>query len=566
MCVIEQKIHRHSDGRRSRKEKVRYCHEGKRRGSLCDHVEHQDTGSAAVSETMASSSSRPSSTADIITTGRDGKERQYFRVSTSKTKRSSLEASQASPRYSSDALLESSSLSTREVRPSTSTGDRRHRRSTKYSCSATPRQDGHAVLDGAAYERPPSLEMLEGDDNNMRPARTTSVSPPQTSAQRKARPKAIIVDNGGSMTGTTSSLGRMSPGLSNLPRLNRVMQDPADDMSSRASRSKYQARVDSLADEDEFEYRSPPDEILDEYERQAGSDQLDASERYQAERISREIDAQEDEQARLERGRLAESDRRQVERDQARIVREQLAESDRRQTERNAKAWDAEQERRAVERQAESDRRQRARQSQQATLQARARAEEVRRERHRQDAAAALERSEAEADYQRRVAADHAQVARERAVADAQKYAASQYYEPRSVPPPPIQITYTTVPASSPISARQMTNAYLTNPSTMTSRPTTSARQPAVIHNNHPPPISRRDSIREHGDAVIAREQQAARERRSRRLSTSMRGLGLQDRELDAVIDASMRRQQPADGYERERVTRYERQQQYYQS
>lgn len=577
MCVIEVKTHTHSDGRRSRRDKVRYCHEGIRRGTLCDHVGRKDTASASASN---SSSSRPSSSADVVTVGKDGKERRYHRLGKHGFKRSSLGTSSANTRRSSDATSPPSTPPLREARPSPSHDDRPYRRSIKYSYAAAPEPDRTVVLDGTAiYERPPSLEMPRAGGDIERASSTTQpslreVSPTRRPSQRRPRPSPIFVDTGASMTDTTSSIKASSPGLSKLPRLR---QETPNDLPLRDPKGKYHARVDSLADDDEFEIISSREHEDNERQANLEKERLAASEKYQQERVSREINARDLEQARVERERMAEAERRQVERvkrqveaqdkEQARLEQARLAESDRRQTERlrrQAAERDEDQARREKQRLDDSDRRQQVRLSQQAEAQARARAEEASRERHRQEAAAALERAEEDAEHKRRVDAEYAQMARERSTADAYKAAAAtgqyQYYEPRTVPVSPRGITYANVPTTT-ISARRMTDAYVTSPPI-------SARYPVTVHNNYS--TGPNDSLRERGDAVIAQAQAAAAQNATQSLSSSIAGMGLQDDELDAVIDARMQRsssrRQPRDVRERERVRERGYERQYYRS
>lgn len=420
--------------------------------------------------------------------------------------------------------------------------------------------------------------MLEAGGNTERPHTSTApamleVSPTRRPTQRRSRPKAIIVDTGASMTNTASSLDGTSPGLSNLPRVN-VTRDSASDLPFRSPNARYQARVDSLADDEDLDDRSLPEE--EDRQDALVNERLNASKQYQQEQISRELEARELEQARRECERIAISDQRQAEREsrqaeardeeQARIERHRLSASDIRQSDRD--------------RQAELDRRRRALRSQEAAAQARARAEAAQRERHRQETAAALERAAEDTEHQRRLNAEYAQMARERNVAAAHAHASTapppqpQYYEPRSMPPSPHQITYTTVPvstSSSPISARQMTNTYLTNPPTMSSR-AASARQPVAIHNNYTSysiSTAPRDSLSERGEAVIAQTQAAAAAAAAHNRSrTSARRSDLRDEEIDAVIEAQTNslRRQPASGWEREResVRRFERRQEYY--
>lgn len=506
--------------------------------------------------------------------GRDGTERHYHRISKIGVKRSSLGTSSTTTKDSTEATSPPSSPSVREVRPSVSHDERPHRRSTKYSYAMPSDSNRTVGADGTAiYARPPSLEMPRADGNTERTRSGTATgvqtgSPVQRTTNQRPRPKAIIVDTGASVTSTNPSLRVVSPGLTRVNHNAVPLREPT---------AKYQARVDSLADDDELETRSLPEanEQQAQLEREA--------ERYQQERISREIDLI---QARMERDRMAEFDRRQAERirrenkardqEQARLESERIAESDRRHLDSAARQAEA----RYKERQAQQDRFAQFEQQQhmrlkEAEARAKARAEEAHRERHRQETAVALERAADDAEHKRHVEAEYAQVARERSVADAHVLAAAspRYYEPRSMPASPREITYTAAPRA-PISARQITTSYFTTSPTsgrtpISARSPTSARNPVIVHNSYSPAL--RDSLYEQGDAVIAQAQAAAARNSMQRLNSSMDRMELQDDErLDAVIDARMNRsssrRQPGQVRERERVRErgHERQKQYY--
>lgn len=569
MCVVEVKNRRHSDGRLSTTGKERFCHEGRTRGSLCDYVECQQTGPAIVPEKMISRPRPRFLAADIVTVTKDGKQRRYHHVGRSGRKRSPLvESGYDSTEQSADAAspLRMSPL-IREVRPLASGEDPSHRCSNNALDSDMEESRSRSFGHSANFNPSSSVEMPQVG-NTTQPLGSTAtsgtcmLSSVQRSSHRRSRPKPIIVDIGASMTSTSSSRNTSSPGLSNLPPL-VFRRDSPHDLPRRQAISRFQARADFLAGDDELDTQHFQDECNSQD--QKAKDCLETSERYQQEQITRDLEAQELNQARLVCESMAETERRQAARrrlqvaaqdkEQAWSEAQKPSESERRQQESLNQQRKAREERCEKERLGEMKR---SRADQKAETGARTTAlEETQRKlHHRQETFAALERAAHEnANHKRGV---DAKVARERPAFDTrflshppspfthqqqqQFYHHQHHQQPRSMPASPQRFTYTRT--TSPISARQITTTRHVNPSPHHDhhdhdhhhhRPI-SAKYPSAVHNFYPSSSSgsQRNSLIERGAAVVAGEQMKATHFSTQRMEErEFRGDG-----MGVVIDA----------------------------
>ncbi|EGP87202.1 unnamed protein product [Zymoseptoria tritici ST99CH_1E4] len=590
MCVIEEKIYQHSNGRQEIQIHERRCHNASGSG-LCQHVERKAAGPVQISEIRPSSSTSRPSSVEIVTEGRDGKQRRYQEVRRRSAKRSSTTSSK-NPRMDSP----------------TSPSSRRHRRSRPEAPEPPPTrsedasvqqqyEDVERVLaaDGTAiYNQPPSLYIPRaiGENERLSSARRSSFSSvsaevdaseePRRSALRDDRPPNLIIDTGASMTDTSSSVRTSAPGLSNLPRFSQSRHDSANEIPIRTVRGKQPVRADSTADDDEQLYRRSRDE--DERQADVERERLATSER----RRRRAID---DDQAQKERSRLADSARRQqeavaedqaekerirlfaslkrqqqaIDEDQAEKERNRLAASQR----RHEQAQDDEQARKLRDHMAAGESRQRVRAAREAEAAALKRAEaheqeerrriageEARRMRHRDHAASALERPEVDAATQRRMDHEYDHLLFERDVAESIRRSAedARYEAQSSVLRPPV------------ISARVYTPSQLSE----VSSPVT---WPPAVHNYTPISTSNSSAgpstLRQKGEAVIRWEQgrgqterqNATTGERQRRKQRENESIDAAMEEMDARMNAGFGRSQSV--REREREHRSERTQYY---
>ncbi|KAK5138100.1 hypothetical protein LTR08_004794 [Meristemomyces frigidus] len=345
MCIVERKTHLHANDRRETIEMTYRCHRA-RGSSLCDHVEHRNNEQALIVERRPHTD-HASADGYLVTEGRDGRETVYREVARRSSKRanntvrrSNTNTDQSSVEVPSSVGVPSSASSTysyTETRPSAPSPplistrlpalDREHRfRSGVSAMSRVVAPDGSAI-----YDRPPSLDFPRATENERHARFSEDIDHPYSESSRR-RP-SVRIDTA-ARPAMSVSPSTSSPGLSQLPKIGHSRFDSATDVPGYPPRL---SRHGSLR----------PQQVED------------------------------DRQAQLERGRIAESERRQ----QAR--------------------------RDAAEREASRERR----------------------ERHRRDAADALEgrRRQAGADFRdETLEAELAQMARERAAAELRDLAADQ--------------------------------------------------------------------------------------------------------------------------------------------
>lgn len=474
MCIIETKTYDHADGRREIIEPRRRCRDARGTG-LCSNVIRRNVEQASIVEHRPATTDQ-SDNAVLITQSRGGRETVYQDVAKRTSRRSSIRRSRTvtiNRPFPVDSRSSTSSSSFVEMRPPPAPSPPPSgavfpapgvsRRPTLSDEPVTRRieSDGTAI-----YDRPPSLEQPRTLDNErrprfveVRPTRRGSLSSttaelgdpaPRLQHPRPRRPN-IVVDTS-TRPPSASSPSATSPGLSQLPRLSGSRRhDSARDLPGRRPRgesnSESRRRQQSQTEEDER-------------------------------------------QARLERERLAESERRQEAR-------------------RNAALNSS-----AARRDASVDR-------------------------HRRDAAAALEGEREQRREQRERQADLdaelAQVRREREVSEARRRDsddAARYYE-RSI---------------SPRTSRRTTGESFA-PYTSSPLSTRSPTHPVMVHQEYTPLTSsgrRGSSLHERGAAVIAREQMRAdrepsgsrdRTRRESQRMNSMIREGALDEQYDVDLD-----------------------------
>ena len=480
MCIIERKTYIYPGEERT-VETPRRCPRAS--GSrLCNRVDYKSVQPVRVVEASPSKDFNNSSDGVIVTEGRDGRHRVYRDLSKRSSNSSSIRRSNTmSDRSPISTPSSASSPSHVEVKPEAPTPPPAapgfpfpERTRMPYPPPLSPLDPGMIVTpDGTAvYDRPPSLDSPRAVDNE-RPRtshadRRSSVS--STTAEvddsvepGPSRPKyrgpGISIDTTFRPSTSSSSLSFESPGLSNLLRVSSLRRDSVRETPRRDSRRKPERR-------------------------RTDSDHQHCQSRAEEDRRRRQDEEEEEEerQARIERGRLAESDRRQS----ARVEM----------------------------------------------------AREASRERHRQETAAALEGSQRDfleedpIELQRE--AELAQMARERAATTARQRdsdqaqrhaddqlrsdadAHAQYYGARDLGSPR---------ASLPRRTTRDSYTFVPSPTLSARSPFSGTGQP-VIHQHISARSRDSQTIRERGEEVIAREQARAA---TERLGSALRGMSMDD-------------------------------------
>ena len=344
MCIIDRKTYLHSDGRRDTFEKVTRCKRAVG-SSLCKNVVRREAQGAQYVETRPSHDRTPSDGV-IITEGRDGRKRVYRDLSNRSSNSSSIRRSNTFSERSSMTTPSSTSSplfpepKTAGPTPSPSPfGDLPpplERSRQPYPPFPPPGPEVTIGPDGTAqYSRPPSLYM----------DRAVEIERPSTSAGERTLPrqnssfdstKAQVDDSEEPLPPKTKRKSSMkiktdvrpsrsssspsveSPGLSNLPGISHLRKDSGKHVPQPESSKQARDRSDSdrngrkgkgKAAKDEKPRRRATDD--DKLKKDAEAMRRSEEDRRRSEEDRRRKEAEEERQARIERGRLAESDRRQ---------------------------------------------------------------------------------------------------------------------------------------------------------------------------------------------------------------------------------------------------------------